>query len=79
MRWLVGSCQVLLATLLSLPGCGRNGDDPGKASRPQLTGAWGPPLNRPAPEIAGEDTEGKDLRLSDHRGKVVLLSFWAHF
>lgn len=30
-----------------------------------------------APEIIGQDLEGRDLRLSDYRGKVVLLSFWA--
>ncbi len=29
----------------------------------------------PAPEIAGEDVDGKPLRLSDHRGKVVVLVF----
>jgi thiol-disulfide isomerase/thioredoxin len=29
-----------------------------------------------APEIAGEDLEGKPLKLSDHRGKVVMLVFW---
>jgi thiol-disulfide isomerase/thioredoxin len=30
-----------------------------------------------APDIEGEDLEGKPLRLSDHRGKVVVLTFWA--
>jgi hypothetical protein len=29
-----------------------------------------------APEIEGEDIEGAPLKLSDLRGKVVLLSFW---
>ncbi len=29
-----------------------------------------------APEIEGEDLEGQKLKLSDYRGKVVLLSFW---
>jgi peroxiredoxin len=28
-----------------------------------------------APEIEGKDTDGKPLRLSDYRGKVVLLTF----
>jgi thiol-disulfide isomerase/thioredoxin len=29
-----------------------------------------------APEIMGEDLEGKPLKLSDHRGKVVVVVFW---
>ncbi|HEY2588250.1 MAG TPA: TlpA disulfide reductase family protein [Tepidisphaeraceae bacterium] len=31
----------------------------------------------PAPEIAGEDLDGVKFKLSDYRGKVVLLVFWA--
>lgn len=33
-------------------------------------------LGKPAPEIDGKDIDGKTFRLSDHRGKVVLLTFW---
>ncbi|HEX3146505.1 MAG TPA: TlpA disulfide reductase family protein [Gemmataceae bacterium] len=29
------------------------------------------------PEIAGLDAEGKPIKLSEYRGKVVLVSFWA--
>jgi AhpC/TSA family len=29
-----------------------------------------------APEILGTDTEGRKMRLSDYRGKVVVLDFW---
>jgi hypothetical protein len=29
-----------------------------------------------APDIAGEDIDGKAFKLSDYRGKVVLLDFW---
>jgi thiol-disulfide isomerase/thioredoxin len=32
---------------------------------------------QPAPEIVGTDAEGKEFRLSDYRGKVVLLTFSA--
>jgi peroxiredoxin len=31
----------------------------------------------PAPEIEGKDAEGKALKLSEYKGKVVMLSFWA--
>lgn len=29
-----------------------------------------------APPLAGNDADGKPINLSDHQGKVVLLSFW---
>jgi hypothetical protein len=34
---------------------------------------------RPAPEIMGEDIDGRPMKLSDFRGKVVLLDFWGHW
>jgi thiol-disulfide isomerase/thioredoxin len=34
-------------------------------------------IGRPAPEIQGEDIDGKPMKLSDFRGKVVVVSFWA--
>ena len=34
------------------------------------------PSSTVAPEIAGADLDGVPLRLSDYRGKVVLLDFW---
>jgi len=42
----------------------------GMAARPPLIGS-------PAPEIALKDLQGQEVRLSDLRGKVVLLNFWA--
>jgi hypothetical protein len=33
-------------------------------------------VDKPAPEIVGKDASGKALRLSDFRGKVVILDFW---
>lgn len=34
-------------------------------------------VGKTAPEIAGEDLDGVPLKLSDSRGKVVVLTFWA--
>ncbi len=42
----------------------------GMAGRPPLVGS-------PAPEIVLKDLQGQEVRLSDLRGKIVLLNFWA--
>ena len=36
-------------------------------------------VGRTAPEIKGEDIDGKRFKLSDYRGKVVVLDFWGHW
>jgi hypothetical protein len=36
-------------------------------------------VGKVAPEIEGEDLDGKKFKLSDYRGKVVLLDFWGHW
>jgi hypothetical protein len=36
-------------------------------------------IGKVAPDIEGEDIFGKPLRLSDFRGKVVVLDFWGHW
>lgn len=36
-------------------------------------------IGRVAPEIVGEDIFGTTFKLSDYRGKVVVLSFWGHW
>ena len=34
-------------------------------------------VGKPVPEISGEDLDGKALKLSDFKGKVTMLTFWA--
>jgi hypothetical protein len=36
-------------------------------------------IGKVAPEIDGEDTDGKPMKLSDYRGKVVVIDFWGHW
>jgi hypothetical protein len=36
-------------------------------------------IGQVAPEIEGEDLDGKHFKLSDYRGKVVVLDFWGNW
>ncbi|HLN28288.1 MAG TPA: hypothetical protein VK395_11135 [Gemmataceae bacterium] len=36
-------------------------------------------IGKPAPEIEGADVDNKKFKLSDYRGKVVLLDFWGNW
>lgn len=36
-------------------------------------------IGKAAADIEGEDVEGVKFKLSDYRGKVVLLDFWGHW
>ena len=47
----------------------------GEATSPEPWEAQGP-FGKSAPEITGEDLDGRPMALSDHRGKVVMLNFW---
>jgi cytochrome oxidase Cu insertion factor (SCO1/SenC/PrrC family) len=38
-----------------------------------------PAIGKPAPEIEGEDIDGNPFKLSDYRGKVVVLDFWGNW
>lgn len=34
-------------------------------------------VGEPPPDLLGKDRDGTQVRFSDHRGKVVVISFWA--
>ena len=36
-------------------------------------------IGKIAPDIVGEDVDGAPIKLSDYRGKVVVLDFWGHW
>jgi hypothetical protein len=42
-------------------------------------GGTGPQVGVSAPEIEANDLDGKRFKLSDYRGKVVLLDFWGNW
>jgi thiol-disulfide isomerase/thioredoxin len=51
----------------------------GEAARAQLHALRHLSVGRPAEDIRGSDLKGEAMKLSDHRGKVVMLSFWANW
>jgi hypothetical protein len=52
----------------------------GKLAQTKLNGLHNPiVVDKPAPDIEGADVDGKSFKLSDYRGKVVLLDFWGHW
>jgi cytochrome oxidase Cu insertion factor (SCO1/SenC/PrrC family) len=64
------SAPVVLVLGAALAGC--NGLMEPASSGPTAAG-------NPAPEIEGKDVDGKPFKLSDYRGKVVLLDFWGNW
>jgi RNA polymerase sigma factor (sigma-70 family) len=45
-------------------------------ARPELSELRRLTIGKPAPEIEGEDLDGQPMRLSEYRGKVVVIVFW---
>jgi hypothetical protein len=56
---------MLFLAAAAVVGCGKG-----------LPKAGAPKVGSPAPEIQGVDADGVAFKLSDYRGKVVLLDFW---
>ncbi|GAB4346725.1 MAG: TlpA disulfide reductase family protein [Desulfobulbaceae bacterium] len=61
------SLLLFLSTPWFLPGCSR------EPSEPKVKAAVG----QPAPDFVLTDLQGKDWKLSDLRGNVVFVNFWA--
>jgi hypothetical protein len=45
-------------------------------AKPELSELRRLTIGKPAPEIEGTDLDGQPMKLSDYRGKVVVLTFW---
>jgi len=56
------------------------GKDPAtKEAERELTALRTLRVGKEAPEIKAEDLDGKEFKLTDYRGKVVLLDFWGNW
>jgi cytochrome oxidase Cu insertion factor (SCO1/SenC/PrrC family) len=72
-RWMCRSAAVLLlaALWLTIPGFAADLDALMQAFRVAPAGL------KPAPAFSLKNLEGKTVTLADHRGRPVLLYFWA--
>jgi hypothetical protein len=59
---------------VKLPG----GDTVAERAKAELFGIRNLSVGQEAPDIEGEDQDGKRFKPSDYRGKVVLLDFWSY-
>ena len=61
---------LLLMTMALVGGCLGQESDPRATSLPPIA-------DRPAPDFTLPDLAGNELHLSDLKGQVVLVNFWA--
>ncbi len=54
----------------------RRGETLADLARPKLDALRNVAVGKIAPDIQGEDIHGKPMKLSDYRGKVVVIVFW---
>lgn len=75
----VGSLMLLFAVWTA------SGADGSKATKDKDPAVLKPHLpetlaiGKMAPDIVGEDIDGKAFKLSDYQGKVVVLDFWGNW
>jgi hypothetical protein len=71
--------RVYETMLKSFPDVAAQNTTLGDVAKRALFGIRHLSVGRVAPEIEGEDIFGQKFKLSDYRGKVVLLTFWGHW
>ncbi|MFL5342154.1 MAG: redoxin domain-containing protein, partial [Gemmataceae bacterium] len=77
---LASQAEAQLDTVISKYGSASfDGEPLGETARKKLDELRTLSVGRPAREIEGVDLDGKAFKLSDYRGQVVLLDFWANW
>jgi hypothetical protein len=56
-----------------------DGSTVGEKAKAELSEIQNLAVGKQAPEIEGEDQDGRRFKLSDHRGTVVLIDFWSEY
>ena len=56
-----------------------DGETVAEKAEPELFGLRHLSVGKVAPDIEGQDQDGVKFKLSDYRGKVVLLDFWSEY
>lgn len=75
MRRILLALPALAALSLLLAGCSWVQSRKRETAAPAVAAL--PQVGQAAPDLDGEDTTGRRLHLTDYRGQVVLLHFWA--
>ena len=76
---IVAGLATLLGIGVAVAGTPFGGDDGGFIPPDKATLVCESAVGKAAPEVKGTDQDGKHFKLSDYKGKVVLLDFWSEF
>jgi thiol-disulfide isomerase/thioredoxin len=68
--------SISLLLLYTLIGCSKNSYNENKSVNNQVASTLSGENNK-APEFRLTSTDGKNIKLSDYKGKIVILDFWA--
>jgi hypothetical protein len=71
--------DMLERTVREFPSVAFNKSTLGERAAADLFEAHNLQVGKVAPDIVAEDLDGKEFRLADYRGKIVLLDFWGNW